>query len=99
APGDTAPAQAGVGLLAGSVAPTLELALELADLADAITLPRFGATDLVVATKPDLTPVSDADRAAERAIRRRLADVCPGDAVLGEEFGPAPGEEPATNRR
>jgi histidinol-phosphatase len=65
----------------------LALALELADLADAITLPRFRATDLVVETKPDLTPVSEADRAVERAIRERLADVRPDEPVLGEEEG------------
>jgi histidinol-phosphatase len=65
----------------------LSLALELADLADAITLPRFRAADLVVETNPDLTPVSEADRAVERAIRERLAAERPGDAVLGEEEG------------
>lgn len=50
-------------------------------------MPRFRARDLVVSTKPDLTPVSDADRAAEAAIRARLEDERPGDGVLGEEFG------------
>ena len=65
----------------------LELALSLADAADAITTARFGAVDLVVETKPDLTPVSDADRAVEAAIRARLGDARPGDAVAGEEFG------------
>ena len=65
----------------------LELALALADLADGITVPRFRAADLVVSTKPDLTPVSDADRAAEAAIRKRLEDERPDDGVLGEEFG------------
>jgi histidinol-phosphatase len=65
----------------------LTLALELADLADAITLPRFRATDLAVETKPDLTPVSEADRAVERAIRERLAEERPGEPVLGEEEG------------
>ena len=69
------------------LAADLELALELADLADAITLPRFRAADLVVTTKPDLTPVSDADRAAEEEIRRCLAADRPDDGVLGEEFG------------
>jgi histidinol-phosphatase len=69
------------------VHPDLTLALELADLADAITLPRFRAADLVVETKPDLTPVSEADRAVERAIRERLATERPGEAVLGEEEG------------
>src|SRR5262249_15718347 len=65
----------------------LSLALELADLADAITLPRFRAADLVVDTKPDLTPVSEADRAVERAIRERLAAERPDEPVLGEEGG------------
>jgi histidinol-phosphatase len=65
----------------------LAFALELADLADAITLPRFRAVDLLVETKPDLTPVSDADRAVERALRDRVAQTHPDDAVVGEEYG------------
>ena len=65
----------------------LALAHELADAADAITLDRFGAVDLVVQSKPDLTPVSDADVAVEQAIRRLLASRRPDDAVLGEEDG------------
>jgi histidinol-phosphatase len=65
----------------------LELALTLADAADAITRDRFGATDLVVESKPDLTPVSDADRAVEQAIRSQLATDRPDDAFAGEEFG------------
>jgi histidinol-phosphatase len=67
--------------------PDLELALSLADDADAITLPRFRAADLGVETKPDLTPVSEADRAVETALRRRLARERPGEPVLGEEEG------------
>jgi histidinol-phosphatase len=69
------------------VSEDLDLALELADLADAITLGRYRASDLVVETKPDLTPVTEADRLAEEAIRERLASARPGDAVVGEEFG------------
>ncbi len=65
----------------------LQLALELADVADAITLSRFGADDLIVETKPDLTPVSEADRAVEQAIRERLRTVRPGDSIIGEEYG------------
>ena len=65
----------------------LALALELADAADALTLDRFGALDLQVDSKPDLTPVSDADLACERLLRERLAAARPDDAVLGEEFG------------
>ncbi len=65
----------------------LALALELADAADVLTLRRFQALDLQVDTKPDTTPVSDADLAAEALIRDRLAVERPGDAVLGEEQG------------
>ncbi|GAC66560.1 histidinol-phosphatase [Gordonia soli] len=65
----------------------LELALSLADSADALTIQRFGAVDLRVDDKPDLTPVTDADLACEQLIRERLAARRPGDAVLGEEFG------------
>ena len=65
----------------------LELALELADVADSITLARFRAADLVVDTKPDLTPVTEADTAVERALRERLAEVRADDAILGEEYG------------
>ncbi|WP_375481602.1 inositol monophosphatase family protein [uncultured Jatrophihabitans sp.] len=65
----------------------LALARLLADDADAISLARFGSADLVVETKPDLTPVSDADTAVEQAVRARLAAERADDAVLGEEFG------------
>jgi histidinol-phosphatase len=69
------------------VSTDLALALELADAADAITLARFRALDLDVATKPDLTPVSDADLAVESALRELLASHRPSDSVLGEEAG------------
>ena len=65
----------------------LALALALADAADEITTRRFQSVDLTVETKPDLTPVSDADRAVESMIRERLAGERPSDAVLGEEYG------------
>jgi histidinol-phosphatase len=67
----------------------LELALRLADAADAITLDRFRAADLQVTRKPDRTPVTDADTAAEDALRRIIGTERPGDAVLGEERGGA----------
>jgi histidinol-phosphatase len=67
----------------------LELALRLADTADAITLARFRAADLRVASKPDRTPVTDADTAVEDALRGTIAAERPGDAVLGEERGGA----------
>jgi len=65
----------------------LAFALELADLADSLSLPRFRASDLRVETKPDLTPVTDADHAVERALRERIAAERPGEGVLGEEEG------------
>ncbi|MCQ4616870.1 histidinol-phosphatase [Corynebacterium sp. CCUG 18816] len=65
----------------------LALALELADAADAITLDRFEASDLKVKSKPDMTPVSDADVAVEEVLRERLAEARPGDSIVGEEFG------------
>jgi histidinol-phosphatase len=64
----------------------LDLALALADLADQVTISRFGATDLRVDAKPDLTPVTDADRATEQLLRDRLAHHRPTDAIVGEEF-------------
>jgi histidinol-phosphatase len=70
----------------------LELAHALADAADEITLSRFLAEDLRVETKPDLTPVTEADQAVERAMRERLAEVAPQDAVVGEEYGSSEGE-------
>jgi histidinol-phosphatase len=65
----------------------LALAHMLADTADSISMARFRAQDLHVASKPDLTPVSDADTAVEKALRATLARARPRDGVLGEEFG------------
>lgn len=65
----------------------LALALRLADEADALTMARFGALDLQVSTKPDLTPVTEADTAVERRLRDLLAHERPDDSILGEEFG------------
>jgi histidinol phosphatase-like enzyme (inositol monophosphatase family) len=65
----------------------LRFAHVLADAADDITTRRFRALDLRVETKPDLTPVSDADQAAEESLRNVLRRARPRDAVLGEEFG------------
>ncbi len=68
--------------------PDLELAQRLADAADAISLPHF-RSGLAVEVKPDLTPVTEADRAVEAELRRILAEERPDDAVLGEEQGAA----------
>jgi histidinol-phosphatase len=65
----------------------LALAHRLADAADAITLARYQAIDLSVTTKPDNTPVTDADKSAEDAIRSLLHAHRPDDGIVGEEFG------------
>src|SRR3954462_641363 len=65
----------------------LRLAHVLADDADALSTARFKALDLHVMTKPDLTPVTDADQTVEEGIRRTLSRARPRDAVLGEEHG------------
>jgi len=65
----------------------LTLALELADLADAMTLEQFRSDRLVVETKPDLTPVTEVDRAVEQLLRKRIGEERPDHGVVGEEFG------------
>jgi len=65
----------------------LELALRLADIADGISLARYQALDLIVETKPDLSPVTDADKAVETAIRTEISKVRRDDLVVGEEYG------------
>jgi histidinol-phosphatase len=65
----------------------MRLAHVLADQADSISLERFKAQDLTVDTKPDLTPVTDADRAVEEMLRITLSRARTRDAVMGEEFG------------
>jgi histidinol-phosphatase len=74
----------------GDLRDDLELALELADIADAVTMPRFRAADLEIETKPDLTPVTESDKAVELSLREHLKRARPDDAVIGEEFGAEP---------
>ncbi|MGX9346593.1 inositol monophosphatase family protein [Microbacterium sp. KNMS] len=76
----TSPARAGLD-------EDLALALRLADAADAQTLPRFDSADLEVSRKADRSHVTDADLAAERAIRDILATERPDDGIFGEEYG------------
>jgi histidinol-phosphatase len=66
--------------------PDLELALAMADSADVISMARYRALDLKIETKPDFTPVTEADRAVETALRDLLASKRPADGVIGEEF-------------
>ena len=65
----------------------LRLAHVVVDAVDGLTTSRFGALDLAVESKPDLTPVTDADRGAEDLVRAQLARTRPRDGVLGEERG------------
>jgi histidinol-phosphatase len=71
----------------------LDLAIMLADAADEISLTRFRSADLLVETKPDRTPVTDADRAVETKLRQIIALNSPGDGVIGEEFDNTLGAE------
>ena len=82
-----------------SRASDLQLARELADMADAISMDRFRSVDLVVTVKPDMTPVSDADRAVETALRAAIADSRAGDSVRGEEFGVEQGAAANSHRQ
>jgi histidinol-phosphatase len=70
-----------------SLADDLSFARALAAEADLVSLDRYEAVDLVVTTKPDRTPVTDADQAVERLLRERIAAARPHDTVLGEEYG------------
>lgn len=72
--------------MAATPSSDLTLALQLADMADQISLARFRALDLRVETKPDRTPVTDADRAVEQALRDLLASERPSDGIIGEEY-------------
>ena len=65
----------------------LALAQKLADIADEISLSRFRAQDLLVETKPDASPVTDADKSVEQAMKSFLAQQRPEDGMIGEEFG------------
>lgn len=65
----------------------LAFALTLADRADAISLSRYQALDLEITTKPDNTPVTDADKSVEAAIIEAISEQYPKDGIVGEEFG------------
>jgi histidinol-phosphatase len=71
----------------------LALAQKLADAADQISLARFRALDLKVETKPDRSPVTDADQAVEQALKAILATDAPADGIIGEEFGVSGSED------
>ena len=77
----------------------VRLAHVLADTADNLSMDRFGAIDLEVATKPDMTYVTESDQAVEAAIRRHLRTARTRDDVLGEEQGAADGTSGTHERR
>jgi inositol-phosphate phosphatase/L-galactose 1-phosphate phosphatase/histidinol-phosphatase len=64
----------------------LALAIDLADAAGAVIRPYF-RQPLAVDDKPDLSPVTIADRAAEAAMRHLIAERLPSHGIIGEEFG------------
>ncbi len=61
-------------------------ALDVARIAGEVALRHF-RTALAVETKSDGSPVTVADRGAERAAREWIEERFPGDGILGEEFG------------
>ena len=65
----------------------LELVRKIGAAADKVSMARFLAQDLVIETKPDATPVTDADKATEKCIREILEAERPEDGIIGEEFG------------
>lgn len=71
----------------GDLLEDIKLLNQLADSSDDISIDRFNAQDLKIETKPDTTPVTDADRAVEMKIREILAAQRPADKIVGEEFG------------
>lgn len=84
--------------MSSQYADDLALAHVLADTADSISKARFRATDLVTSTKPDNTPVTDADTAIEEALRSVLSRARPRDAVVGEEFAERAGAAGGTRQ-
>jgi len=87
-PGESPPPR---GRAASESAARLETALAAVRLAAAETLRWFDRSDLAVEEKPDRSPVTQADRAAEGILRRELLGRFPHDAFLGEESGTTPG--------
>lgn len=64
----------------------LDFALDMARAIDALTMSRYRSLDLHIETKPDRTPVTEADRAAELSLREMITERFPADGILGEEF-------------
>lgn len=69
-----------------------ELAVTLAREVSEVILSYYQRPELTVELKHDASPVTIADRTAEQVLRRRIREAFPDDGLLGEEFGPEPGE-------
>ena len=69
-----------------TLAQDIALANRLADAAGDVIRPLFRA-EFSLEDKPDQTPVTEADRGAEEAIRAILEDERPDEGIIGEEFG------------
>ena len=69
------------------IAGHLEVALEIADRCDALTLPAFQDRSFSVEYKSNHTEVTEIDRACESLIADSLARLRPDHAMFGEEFG------------
>ena len=80
-------AAAGAALAPAFLADALAVAQRAADAAEAIVRPRYRARDFAVDIKADATPVTEADRAAETAIKDVLRAAYPHHAFHGEEHG------------
>ena len=65
----------------------LDFALELADVADAVTSTGYSTRAFDVVRKHDTSEVTDIDRAAETAIREIVTTRRPTDGFYGEEHG------------
>ena len=68
--------------------------IRIAHSAGQHTLKYFRSSDLVVDAKSDASPVTVADREAERLVRSMVADAFPDDTVQGEEFAEHAGSSP-----
>lgn len=79
---------------AAELRPRLDLALAAAREAGRLTFDYFNQSSLAIEDKADGSPVTAADRAAERRLRELIAAAFPDDAILGEEFGEHPGSTP-----
>ena len=76
--------------MAQSIDPELlETAVTLLRQAGELTLQHFRSAELVIDKKGDGTPVTVADRAAERLLREEIEARFPDDGILGEEEAPS----------